>query len=856
MRSAVVLILLLCPVVSAMAQDGFRDDFEGTELAERWEWVQPAEGPTMKVADGRLTVTVPQRETGFNHWVGETDAPLLLTEAPPGNFAVEAHIRLADFGPDSGLHVAVCAASSPRYLVALGPFLSKALYNMDQPAVFCEPTGRGRALGSEVSGREFLVRLERRNDEYTCLARTDANAGWQNLGRVIDPFPPGQVGLVFKTFGEGAGVAAAVEYVAVEPLPEAAIEPAVIRVSAEPGHEIHPYIYGHFIEHLGRCMYGGLWAEMINNRKLTGNARENGVIESWAPEAAQGEVRFGPDNEVWYVGGQSQRIELADGAGGGVAAVEDAGRGRGDNRLAFQAGREYDVRVVLRQKGLNSPVRIALEGAPAMAAAEITLKSDDWETHETRLKAPAVALNGRLAITTTGPGTLWVGCVSLMPADNVEGWRRDVLEACRDLRIPIMRWPGGNFVSGYHWLDGIGPRDKRPPRWERAWNTWEWNDIGTDEFVRLCEIMNWEPYICANAGEADEKEAAAWVEYCNGPADSAYGRLRAENGHPEPFGVKYWSIGNEMYGNWQLGHLDAAKYALKSVLFVRAMRAKDPSLKLIVNGVDAHAFDEWNQTVLRTVGQQCEYLAVHFYQGFDSRNDPRTNYLTVVSSPIRVQNMLAETGRIMRDALGPGHGVRITFDEWNTWPSRTRPGFSSDYAIADGIFAAGIFHAMMRLGDLVTMGNIAQTVNVLGTIQTDRLHVAKTPLALAFELYGPRTGTHDAGVQVECEQFVAEDAPCPALDAAASVSADGRTLYVYVANRHPAQAVPARLELSDFRAPDRVEVARMAADRFDACNPVGGDPQVRLQETTMDWPADGAFTFPPHSVTVLTLRAG
>jgi alpha-N-arabinofuranosidase len=417
-----------------------------------------------------------------------------------------------------------------------------------------------------------------------------------------------------------------------------------------------------------------------------------------------------------------------------------------------------------------------------------------------------------------------------------------------------MRWPGGNFVSGYHWLDGVGPQDKRPPRWDRAWNAWEWNDIGTHEFLRLCELMHWEPYICANAGEADEHEAAAWVEYCNGPADSHYGRRRAQNGHPTPFGVTFWSIGNEMYGNWQLGHLEATRYAIKSVLFVDAMRHEDESLKLIVNGVDAHAFEEWNRKVLQVMGEQCEYLSVHFYQGFDSKNDPRTNYLTVISSPIRVQNMLAETGRIMEQVLGPDHNVKIAFDEWNTWPSATRPGFSADYAIADGLFAAGIFQAMMRLGDLVTMGNIAQTVNVLGTIQTDRLHVAKTPLALAFELYVPRTGARSLDAQVECEQLVAEGWPCPVLDVAASSSEDGDTLYVSVVNRHPAQALPARLDLGGSRPTGRVEVAQMLGDSFEACNPVGEKPQVRLQTAAMDWPADATFTVPPHSVTILTLK--
>jgi len=856
MRLLLCAALALQPAVMTMAQQAFRDDFQQPQLDERWQWIVPSEGPQMSLTKKALQVTVPQREKGYNHWTkGETNAPLLLTAAPPGNFALEAHLRLTQFGPDSNFHFAVCAAASKSYLVALGPFMSPSLYQMTEPQVWAEPTGRGKALTSDMAGRDVSLRLERRGDTYTCLARQAAAGPWQELGTLVDPFAPVEVGLLFKTFGDGAAVTAEVEYVAVEPLAEVAEPPARIKVSVEdPQHEVNPHIYGHFIEHLGRCIYGGLWAEMLNNRKFAGAVQANGVIEGWGPADVVGEVKFAADNVHWYVGGQSQRIELTAGAEGGVEALEDAGRGHRPTPLAFQAGRQYRVRLVVRQQGLQGPIRVTLKAGDQSASGEVALEGGDWQTHELTLMAPADGLDSRLAITAQGPGMLWIGAVSLMPSGNLDGWRRDVIEAVRDLHIPILRWPGGNFASGYHWQDGIGPQDKRPPRWDRAWNAWEWNDVGTDEFLRLCELLGTEPYICANAGEADEREAAEWVEYCNGPTDAHFGARRAASGHPEPYNVKYWSIGNEMYGNWQLGHLDAVKYALKSVGFVRAMRRVDPELKLIVNGVDAEGSDGWNRKVLGIMGSQCGYLSVHFYQGFDSNNDPRTNYLTVVSAPIRVEGMLAQTGRIMEEVLGKGHSVKIAFDEWNTWPSRTRPGFSADYAIGDGVFAAGIFHAMMRLGDLVAMGNIAQTVNVLGAIQTDRLYVAKTPLALAFQLYTPRTGRYMLPVEVECEHLTGDDTDCPALDAAATLSQDGRTVYLAVVNRHPSQALAARLNLGDWRPGEGVEVAQMMADSFEAYNPVGGEPRVRIVSSQARWPDAETFSFPPHSATILTLR--
>ncbi len=150
-----------------------------------------------------------------------------------------------------------------------------------------------------------------------------------------------------------------------------------------------------------------------------------------------------------------------------------------------------------------------------------------------------------------------------MPADNLNGYRADMIKLFRDIGVTLFRWPGGNFVSGYNWRDGIGDPDQRPPRYDFAWTKFESNDMGIDEFMTLCRVLDIEPYMCVNTGYGDAFSAAQEVEYCNGSASTPMGKLRASNGHRDPYKIKWWNVGNEMYGNWQLGHMSLRHYTTK-----------------------------------------------------------------------------------------------------------------------------------------------------------------------------------------------------------------------------------------------------------------------------------------------------
>ena len=171
-----------------------------------------------------------------------------------------------------------------------------------------------------------------------------------------------------------------------------------------------------------------------------------------------------------------------------------------------------------------------------------------------------------------------------MPADNIEGFRADMIAVLKDVGATIYRWPGGNFLSGYEWRDGIGDLDQRPPRYDYAWNTVESNDMGTDEYMTWCRLLGSEPYLVVNTGFGDAYSAGQWVEYVNGSVDTPMGLLRAKNGHPQPYGVIYWGVGNEAYGEWQLGHMSGKHYVLKHNYFAEEMLSKDPTIKLIGSG--------------------------------------------------------------------------------------------------------------------------------------------------------------------------------------------------------------------------------------------------------------------------------
>jgi len=309
------------------------------------------------------------------------------------------------------------------------------------------------------------------------------------------------------------------------------------------------------------------------------------------------------------------------------------------------------------------------------------------------------------------------------------GFRKDVIAAVRSLDVSQLRWPGGNFVSGYHWEDGVGPKGSRPVRRDDAWGAIESNQFGTDEFLRFSERVGAEPYICINAGLGTIDEARHWVEYCNEPEHTRYADLRRANGREKPWNVRIWGLGNELDGPWQLGHRSAEDYAKFALEAAKAMRRADASIKLVASGSSNFqpGFDwiGWNRTVLETLKDDIDYVSLHTYIG--NRDDNLEKFLGAsakIEARIAVVAGLIKAARATQTAPRP---IYIAFDEWNVW-YRTMKGdtefevgrggleerYNGEDALATGMF----LNAFFRHADVVKLANMAQLVNVIAPIVT------------------------------------------------------------------------------------------------------------------------------------------
>lgn len=601
-------------------------------------------------------------------------------------------------------------------------------------------------------------------------------------------------------------------------------KPSIVIDAAKIAQPISPYVYGQFIEHLGRCIYGGIWAEMLEDRKFFYAV---GTKDSpWKSLGLADVVRM--DSQRAFVGQHTPWITLGGGSPRGIA----------QEGLGLIAGKAYHGYLWLAGQGTVGPVQVSLVwGDDRQDRQTVTIRevSERYVRTPMQFTSARSTDNGRLEIVSTGTGRLAVGTVSLMPADNVHGMRADTLKLLAELDSPVYRWPGGNFVSGYDWKDGVGDRDRRPPRKNPAWKGVEHNDFGLDEFMVFCHLLKTEPYLAVNSGLGDVAMAADEVEYANGKATSAGGLRRARNGHLEPYGVRFWSVGNEMYGGWQLGHMPIEKYAQKHNDFAQAMRKVDPSIQLIGVG-DA---GPWSEAMLRECAGHMELISEHFY----CQEKPGLwNHVRQIPNSVRRK---AEAHRDYRARLESlrGKDIRIALDEWNYWYGGHEFGeLGTRYFLKDGLGIAAGLHECARQSDLFFMANYAQTVNVIGCIKTSKTQAALETTGLVLKLYRKRFGTLPVATQSS-----------PMVDAMAAWSADRQTLTIGVVN-----ACRERLDVSLSLRGAKLAGSGTRWQIADNDPMVYNDPaypnRVRIEESAVSGIAD-KLSVAPCSVTLFALQA-
>lgn len=581
---------------------------------------------------------------------------------------------------------------------------------------------------------------------------------------------------------------------------------------------ISKYIYGQFIEHLGRCIYGGIWAEMLVDRKFFYSV---GSKESpWTVIGPEGSVTM--DRHQPFVGVHSPRVTLK--GDGTLAGIAHGG-------LGVVAGKDYVGYLWVKGAPEAAPitVRLVWGNDPGDAGEmDITEVGADYRKVAFRFRPSQSTDDARLEIVSKGKGHFYVGTVSLMPADNIHGMRADTIALLKELDSPIYRWPGGNFVSGYDWRDGIGDRDKRPPRKNPAWQGIDSNDFGIDEFMTFCRVVNTEPLVVVNTGLGDVEMALQELEYANGSVETKMGKLRAKNGHPEPYRVKYWGIGNEMYGNWQLGHMPLEEYVKKHNEFVAAMRKLDPTIVAIAVG----NVGPWTEGMFRHCADFIDLMSEHFYVG------AKKDLLEHVGQAARRVREIADAHRRYRKEILGGKAIPVALDEWNYWYGEHLYGeLGTRYFLRDGLGIAKALNEYARNTDVYFMANYAQTVNVIGAIKTTKTAASFETTGLVLALYRKHFG--QIPIATTCSHSV--------LDVQATLT-DARDAVVLAVVNPTAEGQHLTLQTTAVKLAAPGRAWEIAGDDPMLFNEPGKPPRVTIAEKEI--PNSEKLEVAPYSVTL------
>ncbi|KAE9375554.1 glycoside hydrolase family 51 protein [Stipitochalara longipes BDJ] len=450
------------------------------------------------------------------------------------------------------------------------------------------------------------------------------------------------------------------------------------------------------------------------------------------------------------------------------------------------------------------------------------------------------------------------------PLSDTNGYRTDVLSALRELDIPVIRYPGGNFIATYHWQDGVGPRENRPSRPELAWLGTETNQFGTDEFMHWLGVLSEgkekrvEPYFCLNMGTGTLDEALAWVEYCNGTRNTYYANLRRKNGHEEPYNIKYWALGNEVWGPWQVEQMTAEDYSKKAFQWGKALKLLDPNLCLILCGETGHS--SWDHKVLKSCIQYADMHSIHIYTS-------GKGHLENVTAPLSAERAI-ETAAALIDIARIEKGIppsvkqtKICFDEWNMWDPARAPGelgAEELYTLSDALGVAVWLNVFVRQSKWMGMANIAQSVNVISPLMTSRNGVIKQATWWPLYLFSKYMSGWTVGVHVSAGAYDGVTEPAwlqgvleqgaSWLDVSASVNEEGVVSLVVV---NISEALDFEVELGGVG--QDVEIHTVTGKDVKAVN-VEGKEEVAVTESK--WDGQGKYKFAKHSMTLLRWGTG
>jgi len=519
---------------------------------------------------------------------------------------------------------------------------------------------------------------------------------------------------------------------------------------------------------------------------------------------------------------------------------------------------------------------------------------EDWEVYQCELTPSAEVTNGKFMVYIDSPGTVWIDSVSMVRADlDEDGFRKDALEMTRRFLPTCIRWPGGCFVSDYHWQDGIGPVDQRPARLNRSWTAYTTNDVGIDEFVALCRKLGAEPYVCVNTDTAAPEEVAALVEYCNGNRNTRWGRVRAQNGHPRPNGIKTWNVGNEDYLT-SLGGRRGKVYAQDFQAYARAMRAVDPSIELVPVGTfdfprvpsdnPFHKFlrytVDWNSEALPLLAPAMTYYSIHHYEPSNAvrgLSPQEITYGALASAEdlaVKLDELQLEMDRYM------GKRVPIALDEWAVWYPKEALGdkvplpegikspielglHGTFLTLRDALVEAPVYNLMQRRPkDFALANRTLLYVYGLGLVGIGRDQVVASPSALMLALYATRERCQSLRTDVQSPTFDVAAKPmfrgakgAAYLDVSARLRPDGKTAELFAVNRNQDADLEAVIEWRGKAATGPIAIDTLNAASLGAWNSFKEPDRVKIVHTEAQAEANNLpYRFPAHSITKLTVH--
>lgn len=647
-------------------------------------------------------------------------------------------------------------------------------------------------------------------------------------------------------------------------------------------HEISPYLFSHFIEDIRDFMDGMLAYTLKDMDFEEQDTVHKGVSGCWYPVTDGMNTKYALEPAAYLHSGHSQKISMAsdDQAYSGIA-----------QRISIKEKVEYFIEIYARSSPDVNYISIEIFNGndnSKLAGTEIELLSHDWKVYSCRLSVPENCSNAEIRIgvdsarypwrDSVSTGMLWLDHISMLPSDHIAYVKNEVFNYIKALNPRMLRF-GGNVISAYHWKYGVGPFYLRPNMYNEAWGGMCNKYFGTDEFLMLCRELEVEPMMCINAGSGTPQEAAEWVEYCNGSIDTPMGALRASNGHREPYGIKYWQVGNEIFGEWQVGHCTAAEYAERCVEFCKAMKKADPDILLIGCG---DTVPEWNSALLDRAGEYIDYVAIHIYHSFgrlDMESDisDEDKYRAIVSFPEVTRNILKATDVLINGNPEFDH-IKYAITEYNLMylHNTIRKGLPDEHTLEAGVAVAANLNEFIRNSGMVKITNFSDLVNgwLGGCIRvgdsysdqskgkipgwSSRGTVAYgTPAYYVMKMYANRDIAYMVETNTECEKYSVKVksnsidlSNLPVIDSVACLNKEKNILTLFAVNRG-LKDLEVDINLNSSRAEKEINMWELTGNHYRETNDVFNTERIICKSSSTE---GKSFTLKAHSVYIFEFK--